>query len=677
MHSVKLNLDFTKYIGTTRLKQWWKEVKKHFEQVQTAHNALEDAVAAESTKLATEITQRTNADIALSDRINAEANTRTTEDNALRQGISGEATARTEADNEIKSSISELKEKYLGDGSTVTFEWIGDVPEAELVNPATSPEPSVNIDLSGMFKIDGVPCGTMTETLVLLNYIEDDNGTITEFNNGITYIVASFNPKTKQISVTWSDTLVESAVTNNIWTFTAAKYDCYVTKYNSDNYTISSGTGTPYTGSATVDKENLEDKINRNSQMIGQLQNPIFTTADSRANIVSGEGQSTLWGKVRKWFADLKDVAFSGSYTDLTDKPAIPEINIKKNPDAEDGDIVDTHMTVGTRAAESVCGFGSFVSGEENAASKDNSGVIGGARNTANGLFSVIIGGADNKVLPTGTKSVIIGGDNNQANTINCVIIGGVNAVAARCNVVFGHRNVAPQSAGTAGIIGDAIVVGNGTVESNSNAFRVAYNGNVYCGGEYSSTGADYAEMFEWSDGNPDNEDRRGLFAYIENGKMRLANSADTDRRRIGVISARPAVVGDDFDDRWCGKYMTDVFGAVMTHIVHHDAEEYTVMAKDPETGERVPKTEIIEAYDAEEPILNPDYDPEQEYIPRAQRKEYDCWAFMGKLVVCDDGTCEVNGYCYPSENGIATAAEDGFYVLERIDETHVKVLIK
>lgn len=674
---MKLNLDFTKYIGTTRLKQWWKEVKKHFEQVQTAHNALEDAVAAESTKLATEITQRTNADIALSDRINAEANTRTTEDNALRQGISGEATARTEADNEIKSSISELKEKYLGDGSTVTFEWIGDVPEAELVNPATSPEPSVNIDLSGMFKIDGVPCGTMTETLVLLNYIEDDNGTITEFNNGITYIVASFNPKTKQISVTWSDTLVESAVTNNIWTFTAAKYDCYVTKYNSDNYTISSGTGTPYTGSATVDKENLEDKINRNSQMIGQLQNPIFTTADSRANIVSGEGQSMLWGKVRKWFADLKDVAFSGSYTDLTDKPAIPEINIKKNPDAEDGDIVDTHMTVGTRAAESVCGFGSFVSGEENAASKDNSGVIGGARNTANGLFSVIIGGADNKVLPTGTKSVIIGGDNNQANTINCVIIGGVNAVAARCNVVFGHRNVAPQSAGAAGIIGDAIVVGNGTVESNSNAFRVAYNGNVYCGGEYSSTGADYAEMFEWVDGNPDDEDRRGLFAYIENGKMRLANSADTDRRRIGVISARPAVVGDDFDDRWCGKYMTDVFGAVMTHIVHHDAEEYTVMAKDPETGERVPKTEIIEAYDAEEPILNPDYDPEQEYIPRAQRKEYDCWAFMGKLVVCDDGTCEANGYCYPSENGIATAAEDGFYVLERIDETHVKVLIK
>lgn len=674
---MKLNLDFSKYIGINRLKQWWKEVKKHFEQVQTAHNALEDAVAAESTKLATEITQRTNADIALSDRINAEANTRTTEDNALRQGISGEAAARTEADNEIKSSISEFKEKYLGDGSTVTFEWIGDVPEAELANPATSSEPSVNIDLSGMFKLDGVPCGTMTETLVLLNYTEDDNGTITEFNNGITYIVASFNPKTKQISVTWSDTLVESAVTNNIWTFTAAKYDCYVTKYNSDNYTISSGTGTPYTGSAKVDKENLEDKINRNSQMIGQLQNPIFTTAGSRSNIVSGEGQSTLWGKVRKWFADLKDVAFSGSYTDLSDKPAIPEINIKKNPDAEDGDIVDTHMTVGTRAAESVCGFGSFVSGEENAASKDNSGVIGGARNTANGLFSVIIGGADNKVLPTGTKSVIIGGDNNQANTINCVIIGGVNAVAARCNVVFGHRNVAPQGAGTAGIIGDAIVVGNGTVESESNAFRVAYNGNVYCGGEYSSNGADYAEMFEWVDGNPADEDRRGLFAYIENGKMRLANSADTDRRRIGVISAHPAVVGDDFDDRWCGKYMTDVFGAVMTHIVHHDAEEYTVMAKDPETGERVPKTEIIEAYDAEEPILNPDYDPEQEYIPRAQRKEYDCWAFMGKLVVCDDGTCEANGYCYPSENGIATAAEDGFYVLERIDETHVKVLIK
>lgn len=58
-------------------------------------------------------------------------------------------------------------------------------------------------------------------------------------------------------------------------------------------------------------------------------QAPTFTQAATRENIASGETNSTLWGKVKKWLADLKTVAFSGSYTDLTDKP-----NALKNPSA-------------------------------------------------------------------------------------------------------------------------------------------------------------------------------------------------------------------------------------------------------------------------------------------------------------------------------------------------------
>jgi len=49
-----------------------------------------------------------------------------------------------------------------------------------------------------------------------------------------------------------------------------------------------------------------------------------FTEAATRANIASGETIATLFGKAKKWFTDLKAVAFSGSYTDLTDKPTIP-----------------------------------------------------------------------------------------------------------------------------------------------------------------------------------------------------------------------------------------------------------------------------------------------------------------------------------------------------------------
>ena len=49
-----------------------------------------------------------------------------------------------------------------------------------------------------------------------------------------------------------------------------------------------------------------------------------FIEAESIENIVAGEKLSTLFGKVRKFFADLKDVAFSGSYNDLSDRPNIP-----------------------------------------------------------------------------------------------------------------------------------------------------------------------------------------------------------------------------------------------------------------------------------------------------------------------------------------------------------------
>ena len=52
-------------------------------------------------------------------------------------------------------------------------------------------------------------------------------------------------------------------------------------------------------------------------------QAPTFSRAAARENIKSGEKLSLIFGKVMKWFADLKAVAFSGSYNDLSNKPGI------------------------------------------------------------------------------------------------------------------------------------------------------------------------------------------------------------------------------------------------------------------------------------------------------------------------------------------------------------------
>lgn len=49
-----------------------------------------------------------------------------------------------------------------------------------------------------------------------------------------------------------------------------------------------------------------------------------FNETANRQQIASGDNVNTLFGKIRRWLSDLKLVAFSGSYDDLENKPAIP-----------------------------------------------------------------------------------------------------------------------------------------------------------------------------------------------------------------------------------------------------------------------------------------------------------------------------------------------------------------
>ena len=46
-----------------------------------------------------------------------------------------------------------------------------------------------------------------------------------------------------------------------------------------------------------------------------------FDEAGNRQQLSSGDSLKTLFGKIKKWFSDLKPVAFSGDYNDLENKP--------------------------------------------------------------------------------------------------------------------------------------------------------------------------------------------------------------------------------------------------------------------------------------------------------------------------------------------------------------------
>jgi len=145
---------------------------------------------------------------------------------------------------------------------------------------------------------------------------------------------------------------------------------------------------------------------------------------------------------------------------------------------------------------------------------------------------------------------------------------------------------------------------------SQDREFTLRGDGNAFADGTWAGGGADYAEYFEWSDGNLDEEDRRGISVVLDGNQIRPAFD---DEDPIGVISGNPSVVGDAAWNKWVGKYLRDEFG---TYIL----EDYEVINDEGET--------VIQ----QRRKLNPAYDPDQEYINREQRPEWDCVGLMGKL---------------------------------------------
>lgn len=242
----------------------------------------------------------------------------------------------------------------------------------------------------------------------------------------------------------------------------------------------------------------------------------------------------------------------------------------------------------------------------------------------------------------------------------------GYSNQAGAFQAVFGKNGVIKEGAASEdeqSADKSLFVIGYGTTTTRANAFRVTAAGKCMGAQTFGSSGADYAEFFEWRDGNKKAEDRRGLFVTLDGDKIRLATAADD--YIVGVISANPSVVGDVQSENWHGMYKKDVFGQPLTETV--EVPEST----NEETGEVVP------AHTFTRYVVNPDYDPDEEYTSREFRKEWACVGLMGKLVVVDDGTCEVNGYCKAADGGKATKSDTGYRVMKRIDSTHIQILYR
>ena len=201
-----------------------------------------------------------------------------------------------------------------------------------------------------------------------------------------------------------------------------------------------------------------------------------------------------------------------------------------------------------------------------------------------------------------------------------------------------------------------------GTSNADDNVvFRVrSTDGRVQTdAGSVQTGGADYAEFFEWEDGNPNNEDRVGISVVLVGEKIRPATSSDDTSKIIGIISATPCVVGDTAALSYHDRYLKDDWGRYVMEDVEmlvwnigqneHQPKQSDTFAL-TKCDECIPVSDIDKAL-AEGRVkqwvvdqnlrrmdqvlkVNPNYDVNKKdaYEPRENRKEWDAVGLVGKL---------------------------------------------
>ncbi|MDM5298063.1 peptidase G2 autoproteolytic cleavage domain-containing protein [Bacillus pumilus] len=270
---------------------------------------------------------------------------------------------------------------------------------------------------------------------------------------------------------------------------------------------------------------------------------------------------------------------------------------------------------------------GAKVTGEASAAIA----TTGGAK--AEGVRSAVIASSGGSSTPNeGSRSLVVASNNSSITGAGSSrVVLGSNSVMNKKDytTVWGYGTSAtPLSA-------------NIKLEIHSKTGDVTSAGQVKGG----STFSDYAEYFESTDGK---SIPSGYFVTLENEKIRKANQGD---QVLGVISETAGIVLGESTFNWQGRYIKNEFGG----LIYEDVDVTFINQEGIEVTElrRVPKE-------------NPYFNPEEEYIARSERPEWNIVGMFGQVHVRIDETVKTGDKIIPKAGkGTKSTADKGFHVMK------------
>jgi hypothetical protein len=296
--------------------------------------------------------------------------------------------------------------------------------------------------------------------------------------------------------------------------------------------------------------------------------------------------------------------------------------------------------------------------------------VSGGIGNGATGTAANVGGGNGNSAAST--YAAVPGGRGCKANHTHSVAMCGGSLTRANFDVVIGATNTGASS------------TANNTIRLQGTG------GNIKIDGAVTSPEADYAEFFEWANGNPSDKDHVGQFVSLVAGKIVLDGS-----NIIGIISGTPAIIGNGAPNHWHKMYLRDkhkrqikVSYDLIEWVDEWGDEQYiyddlagNLYNEYPQptsvNGILSTKTPIgnVKRTKIKTPKINPDFDISQEYIPREDRKEWDIVGLLGQLVVNTSEPITGTHIDVLSNGDVVNGST--YQVIEVLDSTTVTVFYK